>query len=274
MLEAFKTFTVTGCADYFLKIVNYGYRACTPSFTPGYIPRKNHIIHYIYHGELIVQTEGATYSVYPGQAFISYPDHVYHYLSSKENPCTYRWIEFSGTNLDLFMQSVAFSFKNPIITDSEGSPLGNILTELTEGGKLSINQINGYSWFLADILSHTKRKKESVFEKYVEKAIEYIYSNIYKKTTVSDVAEYLDIDRSYLSRVFNQYMGISIKKYIYNCHMDVAKNMLTYSPLPIKDIAASVGYDDPLDFTKAFHRTFGASPSKWRSENKSLVSDK
>ena len=268
MLDTFKTFTVNECADYFLKIFNYGYRSCTPSFTPGYIPRKFHIIHYVYQGELLVQTESLSYKVHSGQAFVSYPGHVYHYMSSRENPCTYRWVEFTGENLDVFMEQLAFSFDNPVITDSEGNPLGKLLSEMTERGKLNVNLINAYSWLLADVLSANERKKETVFEKYIEKAIEYISSSIHKKTTVSDVAEYLNIDRSYLSRVFNQNMGISIKKYIYNYHMDTAKNMLTYSSLSIKEIAAAIGYDDPLDFTKAFHRTFGSSPTKWRNENK------
>ena len=106
-----------------------------------------------------------------------------------------------------------------------------------------------------------------MWEKYIEPALEFIISNSERKTTVSDVADYLNIDRSYLSRVFNECMGISIKKYIYNYHMDIAKSFLTYSDLPIRDIAIAVGYDDPLDFTKAFHRTYGMSPSKWRDEN-------
>jgi AraC-like DNA-binding protein len=50
-------------------------------------------------------------------------------------------------------------------------------------------------------------------------------------------------------------------------HMDIAKSFLKYSTLPIREIAVAIGYDDPLDFTKAFHRTYGMSPSKWRTEN-------
>lgn len=271
MSTTFKTFTNFERADYYIRINNYGYRSCTPGFSIGYVPRKHPIVHYVYQGELLVKTEGKSYPVKSGQAFLSFPDHVYSYTASIEPSCIYRWAEFSGINLEHFFENLALSFSSPIFNDSD-SHLGKLLTEMTDKRKLSGKEINGCSWFLADILSSgnktNKKKKPTIYEKYIEKAIEYICSNSENKTTVSDVADYLQIDRSYLSRVFNEHMGISIKKYIYNYHMDMAKNSLMYSSLSIKDIAASVGYDDPLDFTKAFHRTFGMSPSKWRNQNK------
>ena len=268
MLDTFRTFTNNERSDYYVRINNYGYRKCEPSFTPGFILRKVHIIHYVYEGELIVETDGKKYIVSKNEAFVSFPDHVYSYISSEENPCTYRWAEFTGINLDVFFSNVSFSLKQPIVVDNKENTIGTILKQMTDKGKLTGKQINGYSWFLADALTNKPKKKITVYEKYIEKAIEYISSNSQNKTTVSDVAEYLNIDRSYLSRVFNQHMGISIKKYIYNYHMNIAKNMLTYSKLSIREVAATVGYDDPLDFTKAFHRTFGVSPSKWRSQHK------
>lgn len=268
MLDTYKAFTNHERSDYYIRINNYGLRKCDPSFTPGYILRKCPIIHYVYEGELFVETEGRSFTVSPGFAFVSFPDHVYSYISSAENPCTYRWAEFSGLNLQVFYSDVSFSFDNPLIDDSKTRSLGTLLKEMTDKGKMSGKLINGYSWVLADILSSKPKRKQTVYEKYIEKAIEYISSNIQNKTTVSDVADYLNIDRSYLSRVFNEHMGISIKKYIYNYHMNIAKNMLTYSNMSIKEVASSIGYDDPLDFTKAFHRTFGVSPTKWRNENK------
>ncbi len=268
MLSAFKTFTNKEPCNYYIRISNYGYRRCTPSFTPGYIPRKHHIVHYVYEGVLFVETEGVSYKVSAGQAFMSFPDHVYNYISSEEEPCTYRWVEFSGINLENFFNNIPYSFENPIIIEDGVAPMGDLIKWMTEQKSLTGKQINGCGWFLADIITGNQKKKATVYEKYIEKAIEYISSNSENKTTVSDVAEYLNIDRSYLSRVFNEHMGISIKKYIYNYHMDIAKNILMYSSLSIREVAASVGYDDPLDFTKAFHRTFGMSPSKWRNENK------
>lgn len=267
MLPTFKTFYNYESRDYTVRINNYGYRRCTPGFSPGYVSKKHYVIHYIYEGECIFETSDKSYRVFPGQMFIIAPGHVYNYTSAAENPCTYRWVDISGNNFENFIESTSFSLETPVVSDTADHKIGNLIREMTDKGKMSGKEINGYSWFLADALCKNDKSRNSVWEKYIEPAVEYIISNSEKKTTVSDVADYLKIDRSYLSRVFNEYMGISIKKYIYNYHMDIAKSFLTYSDLPIRDVATAIGYDDPLDFTKAFHRSYGMSPSKWRDEN-------
>ncbi len=267
MNPSFKTYYNHEPQDYTVRINNYGYRKCTPGFSPGYVSRKHYVLHYIYEGECIFETGSKSYRVYPGQMFIITPGNIYNYTSSHENPCTYRWVDVSGHNFEKFISQTGYTLEKPVVSDFADHRIGNIIREMTDKGKMSGKEINGYSWFLADAVCKRDKSRQNVWEKYIEPAVEYIISNSEKKTSVSDVAEYLNIDRSYLSRVFNEYMGISIKKYIYNYHMDIGKSFLTYSDLPIKDIATAIGYDDPLDFTKAFHRTYGVSPTKWREEN-------
>ncbi len=267
MNSTFRTYFNHEHRDYNVRINNYGYRRCTPGFSPGYVSRKHYVIHYIYEGECIFETNDKSYRVLPGQMFLISPGSVYNYTADANNPCIYRWVDMWGQNFEKFIEATSFTRENPVISDTSDRKVGNLLREMTEKGKMSGKEINGYSWFLADALCTKEKSKSSAWEKYIEPAMEYIISNSERKTSVSEIAEYLKIDRSYLSRVFNEYMGISIKKYIYNYHMDIAKSFLRYSDLPIREIALAVGYDDPLDFTKAFHRTYNMSPKKWREEN-------
>jgi AraC-like DNA-binding protein len=267
MPSDFKAFTNKDFADYDIQVYNYGYRHCTPGFTPGFHYRSHYLLHYVYEGECVVEIEDKSYNVFAGQMFVIFPNLLCNYTSSAENPCTYRWIEVDGRNFENFLKTTPVSRSSPILSDNADGTIANLLSQITDEGKMSWKKLNGYAWFLAEALSSTDSERQSVYEKYIEKAVEYIRFNSEKKTTVSDVASYLQIDRSYLSRVFNEYMGISIKKYIYNYHMDIGKSFLAYSSLSIKEIAAAIGYEDPLDFTKAFHRSFGMSPSKWRQLN-------
>lgn len=267
MPSDFKAFKNKEFADYDIQVYNYGYRRCTPGFTPGIHCRQHYLIHYVYEGECIVEIGSKVYRAFAGQMFVIFPDVLCNYTSSTDNPCTYRWIEIDGNNFESFIKATSLSKSAPVVSDNAEGTVGSLLARITEEGKMSGRKLIGYAWFLAEALTSTDNERQSVYERYIEKAVEYIRFNSGKKTTVSDVAAYLQIDRSYLSRIFNEYMGISIKRYIYNYHMDIGKNFLSYSDLSIKEIAAAIGYEDPLDFTKAFHRTFGMSPSKWRQLN-------
>ena len=51
--------------------------------------------------------------------------------------------------------------------------------------------------------------------------------------------------------------------------MRQAKGLLLDTNLPIHDVAAKVGYDDSLAFSKVFKNQTGMSPRAFRSENKS-----
>ena len=46
--------------------------------------------------------------------------------------------------------------------------------------------------------------------------------------------------------------------------MNKAKDLLTTTALPINQIAFSVGYEDPLSFSKAFKLVTGVSPKSYR----------
>lgn len=261
-------------ADFDIQVYNYGYRRCAPGFTPGFTKSRYYTVYYVYDGECRFTVENNSYTLHRCQMFFVKPDTLFSCTSSVDEPCTYRWFEFDGENISSFISNSRLAGDSCIIDDESDHVVGSLLTEMTNQGKISGKRLKGYAWFLAEAFSPATGERRGVYEKYVERAIEYIRFNSEKKTTVSDVAAYLQIDRSYLSRVFNEYMGISIKKYIYNYHMDIGKSLLMYSDLSIKSIASAIGYEDPLDFTKAFHRTFGVSPSKWRTLNSAFIENK
>lgn len=54
--------------------------------------------------------------------------------------------------------------------------------------------------------------------------------------------------------------------------MNRSKELLETTNQPIKIIAYSVGYLDPLHFSKAFRQYYDCSPSQYRKKNKELES--
>lgn len=58
------------------------------------------------------------------------------------------------------------------------------------------------------------QKKSSILSKPVMQCVDYIYTHIKERITITTLAEYTDLSESYLSRVFKQNLGISISDYI------------------------------------------------------------
>ena len=104
-------------------------------------------------------------------------------------------------------------------------------------------------------------------EIYFEYAVNYIHSNIFRAIKVSELTRILGITQPYLYRIFINKCGQSPKQYIDNYKLKIARNMLLNSELSIGNIGNSVGFDNPLVFSRFFKKNFGVSPSKFRINN-------
>jgi AraC-like DNA-binding protein len=101
----------------------------------------------------------------------------------------------------------------------------------------------------------------------VANAKNYIRSNLHEKITVTEIANFLNIDRSHLTRIFKYICGISTQQYIISLKMDTASQSLKKSIMTMKEIANSVGYDNQLEFSKMFKKHFNMSPTRWREKD-------
>jgi YesN/AraC family two-component response regulator len=110
--------------------------------------------------------------------------------------------------------------------------------------------------------------KESQAEIYAEKVKDFIELNYAQKITVEDIAQYIGLNRSYLCSLFKQRTKTSIQHYLIQYRIRKACEMMENAELSIGDISRSVGYNDPLLFSKVFKKVKGISPKRYRTEGK------
>ena len=79
---------------------------------------------------------------------------------------------------------------------------------------------------------------------------------------VEQIAENLNLDRRYLSRLFKQKMGQTIQEYLIIVRMDEAKRYLAEGR-SVSETATLCGYTDTCNFSKMFKRVCGISPANW-----------
>lgn len=108
-------------------------------------------------------------------------------------------------------------------------------------------------------------KKENVISIHIRKCIDYIYDNLQEKLTLRSMAEYLQIDPTYLSKLFSKEVGISFREFIINARVGVAKNMLAYSDFSFSEVSLSLGFSSQSAFTDTFKRSTGVTPGKYRT---------
>lgn len=103
--------------------------------------------------------------------------------------------------------------------------------------------------------------------KHINDCKEYIYVHIKERITIEDIADFLDVSASYLSRLFKRETGQSVSTYIRDRKIDVAKNLLRFSDYSLIEIANRLSYSSQSHFIQQFKEVVGMTPKKYRDEN-------
>ncbi|MEA4965956.1 MAG: AraC family transcriptional regulator [Oscillospiraceae bacterium] len=95
-------------------------------------------------------------------------------------------------------------------------------------------------------------------------AMQYLHANFTRPVTLGELAELEHISKSYLSRQFKRYTGMTVIEYVNNLRVELAKHLLLSSPDSITNIGYEVGYESPKYFYRTFRALAGESPARFR----------
>lgn len=99
----------------------------------------------------------------------------------------------------------------------------------------------------------------------IEKAIQIIHFNPQLFFTAGELAERLFVSDRTLRNKFNKIYGKTPYQYQIDTKLEKASIlMLEYPKMPLKEIAANLGFCDEFHLSKTFKKKFGIPPSKFR----------
>ncbi len=110
-------------------------------------------------------------------------------------------------------------------------------------------------------------RKQKICSKNVADCIDYIFDNLNTRITVDVLAQHVNLNPSYLSRLFKKEVGVSISEYIQSCKIETAQNMLIYSDYTPAEITAVLAFPSQSYFTEVFKKRTGFTPVKYRELN-------
>lgn len=105
------------------------------------------------------------------------------------------------------------------------------------------------------------------FDERLLMACKFVTDNLHRPLSVAEIAQKVCLSPSRLAHLFTQTLGRSILKWREEQMIQFACQLLLVSPSPIKQIAAQVGFEDPLYFSRVFRRYTGCSPRAFRDEH-------
>ena len=98
-----------------------------------------------------------------------------------------------------------------------------------------------------------------------------ISEHLFENRSISQLARDVFLSPSRLEHLFRQQMGTSISRWQEDQRLIRAQQLLKVTESPISVIAASVGYDDQLYFSRVFRKRIGVSPSAFRKQAQEIL---
>lgn len=114
------------------------------------------------------------------------------------------------------------------------------------------------------------RNSVELGEKYafVQEAVQYVQQNFQEKFNLNDVAEELNLSKSYLVHLFKELTGNTIMDYTMSYRLKQAMHMImAYPEMKSKEICFRCGFENESHFSRYFKTNTGLSPREFRKTN-------
>lgn len=245
-----------------------------PGLGYNYEVLKNAVIHYVTKGYGTFKFNGKVYNLKQGDIFILLKGMQVEYVASIDDPWEYYWIGFSGSNANEYLNRTSIT-NSCVANCEENSKIPQIILNMCEISKtynpsrsddiLLLKELYSLLYALIEEFPKPFEYKDKELHTYIQDALNFINSNYMHSITVQEIADYVNLSRSYLYKMFIKNLKISPQKYLINLRMYKATLLLKNTKLPIGEVASNVGYSDSLLFSKTFSRYFSMSPLNYRN---------
>ncbi|MBW7455753.1 AraC family ligand binding domain-containing protein, partial [Paenibacillus sepulcri] len=168
-----------------LHLLFWGKEDCLPGHAAGPGTRDIYKIHFVHKGKGIVRRGANTFELAAGQAFLIYPHVVYYYEADADDPWTYSWIGFQGTDVPGLLDRTQLSDLQPVfVMDNKIMPV--LYDQLTAADSASpafdLRLMSVFYEFLAALLesSGTEGALSTLSgrqEEYVQQTLEFLHSH-------------------------------------------------------------------------------------------------
>ncbi len=248
--------------------VGYGYKEPdSHKWGPGC--RDIYTLHLVLSGHGFVRVQGRTFPVEAGDSFLIFPEEEYYYYPDGQDPWEYTWVDFKGWDCERLLSYTGFNREYPVMSGrEEAGSYFNMASEAADRIRREEEQSARLHLLLTYFFRDNLSKEIDNCKDYIQIAKEYMGSYYWKSDlSVPEIALQLHIDRTHLYRLFKNTLDLSPLEYLTELRMERAEGLLRDTSMSIQAVAASVGYEDALYFSKSFKKARGVSPSAYRSDS-------
>ena len=218
-------------------------------------------------GELYIADETKEYHVQAGEYLVMSPTRFQH--GTRECRCRFYWLHFRCPALPATVSLP------PHGRFSDGNTIGTLAELLLASEREAPRGVRSH-YLATQLILELCRGQESAEpqrelspkERRVESAKSFIAYHRFSEIKVADIARELGYHEKYLSAVFHESEGVTLKRYLIARRLDEAKRLLLETDYTVAEVSYYLNFLSPHNFSRFFKQETGISAGEFRRTEK------
>lgn len=255
--------------------IRSGHNLAKPNYKMGPRLITYFSIHFILEGEGVFKQNNTETVINKGDLFCLFPNQTHYYSTNPNNKLKMFWLAFDGKQAIPLLNRIGLTQYSSCLHNILNDQIVTTVKELSDYFKdtdepddlLLISMM--YKLF-HQLYQQSNRLNLSSYSAsdWLQKGEDYMDMHFAENITVTDVAKYIDINRSHFTTAYTKKTGMTPSKYIYKLRMEKAIELITDDSHTITEIALTLGYSDLYSFSRAFKKYYGISPNQYKKTSK------
>ena len=211
-------------------------------------------------------------SLQPGEALLLPQGSSHQYHSDGDAPWSIYWVHFRGDTAAQFNQFVMPKLASAPTVKAGVSPqliahFRGLLSVQRTGYNTNafINASNQLRHLLTGLALEVQQAQAHSQHSFDLEAVQnFMLENISEPLTLETLSAMARLSRYHFVAKYKALTGYSPIRHFLNMKMEHACQLLDSTPLSVKGVAAELGYEDQLYFSRLFTKTIGMSPRAYR----------
>lgn len=264
-------------------LVNSGHETVTsPSYCFHGLNRGSSefsIFQYTVAGQGLLEYEGKTHILKPGDAFLVHlpHDHCYRFVPDETTDhWTHFYCSFSGREANRIGRLVEAN-SGPVLHLNDDSECVKQCLALIRNLKEQASAVTAFqasAWlysFLMALYADTVKKQAISRDEssitFTNRIYQFCLEHLADPNIgVEDMAKECGYSKFHFTRLFRQHLGIAPGQYLRDLRLRAALRMLQFEIHTVKEITSLCGFTDESYFCRSFKQKFGKTPGMFRNQ--------
>ena len=162
-------------------------------------------------------------------------------------------IPYKGKS-DGLIANIALAFKEELQTNGRGGQLYRDCLLNT----LVTRLLRDYS------VAPVKKRSGGLGKRRLQLVVNYVRVHLNEEIRLTEMAKVAGLSQFHFSRMFKESVGVSPTRYVNQCRIEKAKQMLACQQLSLNQISTACGYSNLSYFVRQFRQYMGVTPKVYR----------